>query len=134
MIIRASWKFCCGEQTMLMRIVSLVMFFLLSVLATGQERAFWNHYGGSQRGTQYSFQQMTRENLPTLQEAWRYRSGETGSGINDLYMFQANPIHVDNELYIVTRSAIVIALNPANGREIWRHDPLPEIATQRFVP
>lgn len=97
---------------------------LLWSAAAAQEDAAWTHYGGSQHGTQYSsLAQINRHNVATLQEAWRYRTGEAGSGKFELYTFQANPIHVDNKLFIVTGSAVVVALHPANGRELWRFDP-----------
>lgn len=86
--------------------------------------ASWTHYGGGQHGMQYSsLAQITRENVADLEEAWRYRTGELGQGHREPFAFQANPILVDGRLYLSTGSAIVIALNPATGEEIWRHDP-----------
>jgi quinoprotein glucose dehydrogenase len=84
----------------------------------------WTHYGGSQRGMQYSaLDQISRENVATLEEHWRFRTGEMGQNANHPFAFQANPILVENRLYISTGTAIVIALDPSSGREIWRYDP-----------
>jgi len=84
----------------------------------------WTHYGGGQHGMQYSgLSQITRENVAGLKEVWRYRTGELGEGHREPFALQANPILVDGRLYLSTGSAIVIALDPATGAEIWRHDP-----------
>jgi len=108
------------------------LFVALSMLiATGQPAtadqdigARWTHYGGSQRGMQYSsLSQITRENVAGLEEVWRYRTGELGEGHREPFALQTNPILVEDRLYLSTGSAIVIALDPATGAEIWRHDP-----------
>ncbi|MGI9288770.1 MAG: PQQ-binding-like beta-propeller repeat protein, partial [Pseudomonadales bacterium] len=83
----------------------------------------WTHYGGSQKGLQYSsLLQLTPQNVGSLKEAWRFRTGELGQGHREPFAFQANPILVENRLYFPTGSAIVFALDPASGREIWRFD------------
>lgn len=106
--------------------------FLTGVLVTSAMPAIaqtadatrWDHYGGSQHGMQYSsLSQISRDNVGKLEEAWRYRSGELGEGHRQPFAFQANPILVEGRLYLPTGSAIVIALDPATGKEIWRHDP-----------
>jgi len=83
----------------------------------------WTHYGGSQYGQQYSsLSQITPENVAQLEEAWRFRTGELGQGHREPFAFQANPILVEGRLYFPTGSAIVFALDPASGQEIWRFD------------
>ncbi len=83
----------------------------------------WDHYGGSERGTQYSgIDQISRDNVGRLTEAWRFRTGEMSQGMPRRLAFQANPIIVDGRLYVVTASAIVFALNPATGEALWRFD------------
>ncbi len=108
----------------------LIRFFLFGTLATfalaanGDDATTWVHYGGGQHGMQYSsLSQISRENVGDLEEAWRYRTGELGEGHREPFAFQANPILVEGRLYLPTGSAIVIALDPATGEEIWRHDP-----------
>ena len=84
----------------------------------------WEHYGGGQHGRQYSaLSQVSRENVGDLEEAWRFRTGELGEGHPEPFAFQANPILAEGRLYLPTGSAIVFALDPATGEEIWRHDP-----------
>jgi quinoprotein glucose dehydrogenase len=96
------------------------------IAAVGQsdDAAQWGHYGGGQHGMQYSsLSQISRENVDALKEVWRFRTGELGQGHREPFAFQANPILVEGRLYLPTGSAIVIALDPATGKEIWRHDP-----------
>ena len=84
----------------------------------------WTHYGGSQKGLQYSpLDQVTKDNVRNLEVAWIYRTGEMGQDTPRGFSFQANPILVEERLYLSTGSGIVIALDPATGGEIWRYDP-----------
>lgn len=84
----------------------------------------WTHFGGSEKGLQYSsLAGITPENVHNLEELWRYQTGELGQGARHAFAFQANPIVVEGRLYVATGSAIVIALDPATGRELWRFDP-----------
>ncbi len=84
----------------------------------------WVHYGGSERGLQYSsLTRINKDNVGELELAWTYRTGELGEGSGSGYAFESNPILVENKLYVTTGSGIVIALEPATGVEIWRYDP-----------
>ncbi|MGA8203164.1 MAG: pyrroloquinoline quinone-dependent dehydrogenase [Woeseiaceae bacterium] len=93
-------------------------------LAHAEDNGGWDHYGGGQHGMQYSsLDQINRDNVGKLEEAWRYETGELGKGAQEPFAFQANPILAEGTLYLATGSAIVIALDPATGAELWRHDP-----------
>ena len=84
----------------------------------------WSHYGGGPHGLQYSsLSQVDRDNVAELEEVWRYRTGELGEGQPGGYAFETNPVLAEGRLYLTTGSAIIIALDPASGAEIWRHDP-----------
>lgn len=84
----------------------------------------WHHYGGGPHGMQYSgLAQVNTDNVQQLEEAWRFRTGELGQGHREAFAFQANPILVEGRLYFPTGSAIVFALDPATGKELWRYDP-----------
>ena len=92
-------------------------------LASAEENDGWTHYGGSQLGLQYSsLSELRPDNVDQLEEAWRFRTGELGHGHREPFAFQANPILVEGRLYFPTGSAIVFALDPASGKEIWRFD------------
>lgn len=112
------------KQTLVSLISAVLITNTALVIAQSGEAARWDHYGGGQHGMQYSsLSQISRENVDALEENWRYRTGELGEGHPEPFAFQANPIFVEGRLYLPTGSAIVIALNPATGEEIWRHDP-----------
>ena len=84
----------------------------------------WDHYGGGLDGMQYSsLSQIKAGNVHQLEETWRFRTGELGQGHREPFAFQANPILVEGRLYLPTGSAIVFALDPATGKQIWRYDP-----------
>ncbi|MFT6433610.1 MAG: quinoprotein glucose dehydrogenase [Candidatus Azotimanducaceae bacterium] len=84
----------------------------------------WPHYGGSEKGNQHSIaDQITRDNVSNLKEVWRFRTGELGQGSTDGYSFQSNPILIEGRLYVTTGSAIIIAIDPLTGTELWRFDP-----------
>jgi quinoprotein glucose dehydrogenase len=94
-----------------------------SSLAQSDVSARWEHYGGSLHGMQYSsLGQINRENVNELEEVWRFRTGELGQGHREPFAFQANPILVEGRLYLATGSAIVMALDPASGEQLWRYD------------
>jgi len=112
------------EPTFLTLIISLLIIFPATSSAQSNNNSGWNHYGGGQHGMQYSsLSQISRDNVADLREAWRYRTGELGQGHREPFAFEANPILVEGRLYFPTGSAVVIALDPATGKEIWRHDP-----------
>jgi len=111
---------------MLARILSSLVL-LVTLFACGLALAGpndeWTHYGGSQHGLQYSsLSQITPENVDQLEVAWLFRTGELGHGHREPFAFQANPILVEGRLFLPTGSAIVFALDPATGKEIWRYD------------
>jgi quinoprotein glucose dehydrogenase len=86
----------------------------------------WSVYGGDSGGSRYSaLERIHRGNVAQLRVAWTYRTGELGKDFTraDKLAFEATPIFVDDTLYLSTPTNIVIALDPATGRERWRHDP-----------
>ena len=115
-------------KTMRTVLMALTVMSWLTVLwpATGRGDEFrgWEHYGGGLHGMQYSgLRQINTANVRELEEAWRFRTGELGQGHPEPFAFQANPILVEGRLYVPTGSAIVFALDPATGEQIWRYDP-----------
>jgi quinoprotein glucose dehydrogenase len=112
-----------------MYLATWLTFFALALLAphdtrAAQDRSGWSHYGGGQAGLQYSsLKQISPANVSQLQPAWIFRTGELSEGAARAYAFQSNPILFDGRLYVSTASGIVIALDPAQGKELWRHDP-----------
>ncbi|MEO8138195.1 MAG: pyrroloquinoline quinone-dependent dehydrogenase [Gemmatimonadota bacterium] len=105
----------------------------------------WGSYGGDPGGTRHSaLRQITRENVKHLAVAWTYRTGDAShddhsEGPKDgcghchtgASKFEATPILADGRLYLSTPLNRVIALDPATGHELWRHDPRINLELER---
>jgi quinoprotein glucose dehydrogenase len=97
-----------------------------SVAALAQDAGDWTHYGGDEFGQRYSpLDEIDRNNVARLEEAWVHHTGELGEGFAraDKMAFEATPILIDATLYLSTPTNIVIALDAATGMERWRFDP-----------
>jgi quinoprotein glucose dehydrogenase len=85
-----------------------------SVVSTDAE---WSSYGGHVDGDRYSaLAQITPANVAQLKEAWRVVWTEPGDP-------ETNPLIVGRTLYGYKPGLSVVALDAANGRQIWRFDP-----------
>ncbi|WP_455926209.1 glucose/quinate/shikimate family membrane-bound PQQ-dependent dehydrogenase [Pseudomonas putida] len=85
----------------------------------------WPAYGRTQAGTRYSpLNQINDKNVANLEVAWTFRSGESktandsGETTNEL-----TPIKIGDNMFICTTHQILVALDPATGKEKWRFDP-----------
>ncbi|MBC7984786.1 MAG: PQQ-binding-like beta-propeller repeat protein, partial [Candidatus Obscuribacterales bacterium] len=111
----------------LRRRIGWVWFAVCATPAHAQETAEpWSFYGGDAAGSRYSaLNRIHRGNVSALRVAWTYRTGDFGQGLAhaDKMAFEATPILVDGALFLSTPTNIVIALDPATGREKWRYDP-----------
>jgi quinoprotein glucose dehydrogenase len=97
-----------------------------SAAAVGQDAGDWAQYGGDEFGQRYSpLDEIDRNNVARLEEAWVHHTGELGEGFAraDKMAFEATPILIDATLYLSTPTNIVIALDAATGMERWRFDP-----------
>jgi quinoprotein glucose dehydrogenase len=84
--------------------------------AEEHSNADWGVYGGQAENNHYSaLTQINRANVHQLQVAWTYDTKETGG-------LQTNPLVVEGRLFAYTPSQKVIALDAANGKELWRFD------------
>ena len=93
---------------------------------SADEDPVWGWYGGDAGGNRSSdLDQITRINVHRLKIAWTYRTRELGSGFAraERLAFEATPILVRGSLFLSTPTNIVVALDPATGRERWRYDP-----------
>jgi quinoprotein glucose dehydrogenase len=94
-----------------------------AVVVHTQERTEWPVHGGNHAGTRFSpLARITRENVGRLGVVWRYHTGEPSLDIARQPSLQVTPLVVDNVMYISTPLGKVLALNPANGHELWRYD------------
>jgi glucose dehydrogenase len=86
----------------------------------------WGYYGGDALGQHYSsLAQIDRGNVAQLRVVWTYRTREMGVGFAHASQlaFEATPVLAFGRLYLETPTNIVIALDPATGRELWRYNP-----------
>ena len=85
--------------------------------AQSLESQNWAAYLGDDARTHYSkLEQITKENVSQLKQAWVYDTGEKGE-------FQDNPIIVNGVLFLATASRRVIALDTSTGEALWKFDP-----------
>lgn len=93
----------------------------------------WPHYGADQGGRRYSeAAEITPKNVTELRGQWLYRTGDVARrdpALMQRIKFQTTPILVDDKLVLCTPFSEVIALDPGDGHELWRHDP--HVATDR---
>jgi quinoprotein glucose dehydrogenase len=86
----------------------------------------WGYYGADAFGDHFSsLDEINRGNVSHLEVAWTFRTGELGAGFAsaDKLSFEATPVLAFGNLYVETPTNIVIALDPATGKERWRFDP-----------
>ncbi len=60
-------------------------------------------------------------NVARLKVAWTFRSGDASP--RNRSQIQCNPVVVDGVLYGTTPTLLLVALEGATGRELWRFDP-----------
>jgi quinoprotein glucose dehydrogenase len=114
-----------GPRASLLTLVGLLSV-NVSVRAQLPADSDWGYYGGDALGQHYSsLAQIDRSNVAHLQLAWSYRTGELGTGFSRAHTlaFEATPVLAFGRLYLETPTNIVIALDPASGRELWRFNP-----------
>jgi len=81
----------------------------------GADGMNWPYYGINLENHRHSpLHEINRDNVSGLTLAWRYRTGKVGS-------FQASPVVIDGVMYVSTAYNDVLALDAANGSEIWRY-------------
>lgn len=99
---------------------------LYPATSTGEQKSEeWPYYGADAGGSRYSaLDQITPENVDTLEVAWTYRTGDQASNRNPQVSFENTPLMVGRTLYVCTPYNRLIALDAATGEEIWVFDPV----------
>src|SRR5690349_21609494 len=86
------------------------------------DHSTWAVYRGDAGNTAYSgLNQINKENVNQLAVAWTYHTGDAEPGNRSA--IQCNPIIVNGMMYVTSPKLKLIALDPANGKEIWKFDP-----------
>lgn len=89
-----------------------------SLMAAGTD---WPAYGGTYSARRFSpLAQITPANVKQLERAWVYHTRDLP---DEKYGAETTPLMVGDTLYLCTGMNILIALDPATGRERWRFDP-----------
>jgi quinoprotein glucose dehydrogenase len=86
----------------------------------------WPAYGGSYAAQRYSpLGQITPANVGKLTRAWIYHTGDMpkGNPKDSKYGAETTPLKVGDTLYLCSATNIMIALDPATGKQRWRYDP-----------
>lgn len=104
------------------RLVAAASLSLLSPGLQAQAGRDWAAYLGDEHRSHYStLDQINPQNVAQLQVAWTYESGDFKPGARS--QIQCNPLIVDGVFYGLTAQLVVVALDAASGRELWRFDP-----------
>lgn len=81
----------------------------------------WAAWGRNNAATRYSpLTQITADNVKDLQVAWQFRTGDLPQ---KRWGAETTPLKIGNRLYLCSARNQLIALDAADGREIWRYDP-----------
>ena len=88
----------------------------------------WGAYGRDPQGTRFSpLTQVTPANVANLKPSWTFHTGDISDGKTRAggprSGFETTPLFLDGRLYITTPFNRVIALDPANGKQLWAYDP-----------
>ena len=117
----------------LLRLALVACFAGLVAMLGARAEPGWPAYGGDQGGTRFSSAaQITPANVSELRRQWLYRTGDSASrdpALMKRIKFETTPILAGDRLVFCTPFNEVIALDPGNGRELWRFDP--NVATDR---
>jgi len=86
----------------------------------------WPAYGGSEAARRFSpLGQITAANVGKLKRAWLIHTGDTPSSarIAKTYGGENTPLKIGDMLYVCTPKNMVLALDPATGKQRWKFDP-----------
>jgi quinoprotein glucose dehydrogenase len=110
------------------RRLALTVLVCLFSPASANAAGDWPNVGNDKAGTRYSaLDQVNRENVKRLKVAWTYHTGDAGAATT----IECTPVVADGRMFVTTVTSRVVALDPANGRELWRFDPYAGPATKR---
>jgi quinoprotein glucose dehydrogenase len=94
-----------------------------SVMPVGAD---WPAYGGTEAAWRFSpLTQITPDNVGKLRKVWEVHTGglPTTPDYAKLYGTENTPLKVGNMLYTCTAMNVIVALDAATGKPVWRVDP-----------
>src|SRR5579872_569456 len=86
-----------------------------------QHKTSRQYGGGADQSHYMDLKQITKENVNQLQIVWNYADPAGGRG----NFF--NPIVVEGVMYVLAKGGAIVALDAANGKEIWSSRVFPGI-------
>lgn len=124
-----------------MKGIGLAALFALALMGSAQAgdaetNRSWPNFGGTQAGMRYSaIDQINRENVSGLVEAWRFSTGEITRRSEEQITNSSThntPVMVAGSIVVCTPFNRVIALNPATGAPRWVFDA--EVSPTQKIP
>jgi quinoprotein glucose dehydrogenase len=111
-------------QTILMRLLSLLLCIITTIPCLAVSAGDWPAYGGNAGGDKFSsLNQINLKNVTKLKAAWTYHTGDAYRPKNGRSTaFEATPLYVDTTVFLATPLGRAIALNPVNGEVRWTFD------------
>ena len=94
-----------------------------SVIPAGAD---WPAYGGTEAAWRFSpLTQINPDNVGKLRKVWEVHTGglPTNPDYAKLYGTENTPLKVGNLLYTCTAKNVIVALDAATGKPVWRVDP-----------
>ena len=80
----------------------------------------WSSYGRTTAGLRDApFDQINIDTVGQLEEVWRFRTGDSGPGVD-----QNTPQQIGDTVYSCSRNNILSALDADTGKLRWRYDPV----------
>lgn len=90
-------------------------------VAKDSQQVNWEHYGQDMGGSRFvALDQITRDNVGQLKEAWRYETGDFSTGTGNNAEDQLTPLQVGNQVFVCTPHNNVIALEADTGKQLWK--------------
>jgi len=85
----------------------------------------WTAYGGTYGAQRYSpLAQITADNARKLEKVWSIHTGDLPQDMkHNSYGAETTPIKINDTLYLCSATNIMMALDPATGKQKWRYDP-----------
>ena len=91
-----------------------------AVAQTGAPDGQWPNYAGDKGSTKYAaLDQINRNNVSRLQEAWRWEANQVYPEIRGDGYLKITPIVVDGVMYTSTPFFQVVTIDPGTGETIW---------------
>ncbi|MCJ8160545.1 glucose/quinate/shikimate family membrane-bound PQQ-dependent dehydrogenase [Acinetobacter zhairhuonensis] len=86
-----------------------------------KQQVNWDHYGSDAGGSRFAaLDQINRNNVSKLKEAWRYQTGDMTTGSGNGAEDQMTPLQVGNKVFLCTPHNNIIALDADSGKQIWK--------------